>query len=460
MNQLSLYRCLDIKEPAVISFIGGGGKTTLIRRLAGEMTACGRKVLITTTTKFYPFADLPHFYLDNSADIRKNLSLQYKNINIAVLGSHICSDGKIAGISPQLPGLLSRDLCINVLVEADGSKGRPLKGYDKYEPVLPPDTDLVIPIIGAEALDTPVDKKSVHRVEIFQKALRLSDSPVRVDEKLLARTFLYMEQEALKQTSHARFIYVINKHDLLDNPGRAYKIAGNLNVHNNKTPLLSTEAKSEHPVKMFLNAPGQKEIATLTCVILAAGRSARMGKTDKLTLPFKHSTVLQSTLEQVKKSCVSEIVVVTTPDSRWKKLLTGEKVRVVENALYKSGQASSLKAGLAEVNPQTQAVIFALGDQPLIGSDIFRSLIDRYEAKLKPVIYPVYKGRRGNPVIFDRTLWPLLMKIEGDEGGRAIITNLTSEDVEVVHIKDKCIITDIDTHEDYQAALRMNDPEL
>jgi len=181
-----------------------------------------------------------------------------------------------------------------------------------------------------------------------------------------------------------------------------------------------------------------------------------MGGTDKLSLPFNQSTVLQSTLEQVKSSGVSEVIVVTVPGSQWKSILTGSKVRVVENALYKTGQASSLKAGLTEVNPKSQGVMFALGDQPLIGSDIYRMLIVRYKANLKTVTYPVYQGRRGNPVIFDRTLWPLLMKLDGDEGGRAIIKNLRAEDVEIIHTDNKYVITDIDTPEDYQAALKMN----
>jgi molybdenum cofactor cytidylyltransferase len=459
MDQLSLYCCLGLNKPVVTAFIGGGGKTSLMHRLAGELAAHDRKVLITTTTNFYPFPGLPHFYSDSLADPGRTLSEHFKQNSIAVLGGSLTSNGKIASVSPQLPGTLARELKVHVLVEADGSKGRPLKGYESYEPVLPPDSGLIVSVIGADALGTPVDEVTVHRSELFRKALFLSDKPIIADENLLALAFNYMRKTALKQAPLARCIYTINKHDLLDNPGKAYKIACKLKATGDDTPLLSTEAKAQHPVKMYLNAPGQTEAAALSCIILAAGSSVRMGEKDKLALPFKQSTVLQSTLEQVNSSDVSEIIVVTAPGSPWKKILTGKKIKVVENVLHKSGQASSLQAGLTEVDPQAQAVIFALGDQPLIESDIFKRLIKQYRTNLKPVTYPVYQNRRGNPVIFDRRLWPLLMKLEGDEGGRAVIKNLRAEEVEIVHTDNKSIITDIDTPEDYQAVLQMNDNE-
>ncbi len=460
MNQLSLYRCLDLNEPAVTAFIGGGGKTSLIQRLAEELTGLGHKVLVTTTTKCYPFPNLPHFYLDSSVEIFKKLSEHYKNNSIAVLGGKIGPDRKIAGISPQLPGALAAELGIHVLVEADGSKGKPLKGYEKYEPVLPADSNLIVSVIGADALRAPVEETIVHRSSIFRKAMLLSDHPTIIDENLLARAFSYMEQVALNQAPHARFSYVLNKYDILDNPTRVYEIACALKNMNNNTPLLSTKAKSKHPVKIHLNAAGQTETASLSCVVLAAGSSTRMGGTDKLSLTFNQSTVLQSTLAQVTNSGLSEIIVVTAPGSRWKSILTGSNLKIVENSLHKSGQASSIQVGLSKVNPKSQGVIFALGDQPLIGSDIFKMLTNRYKSNLKPVTYPVYQNRRGNPVIFDRTLWPLLMKLEGDEGGRVVIKSLGSEDVEIVHTDNKYVITDIDTPEDYQAVLKMKEFEL
>lgn len=453
MNQLSLYRCLDLNEPAVTAFIGGGGKTSLIRRLAEELTDLGHKVLVTTTTKCYPFPNLPHFYLESSLDMFKKLSDHYKNNSIAVLGGKIGPDGKITGISPQLPGSFAAELGIHVLVEADGSKGKPLKGYEKYEPVLPADSGLIVSVIGADALGAAVEETTVHRSSIFRKAMLLDGSPIIADEKLLAQAFLYMEQVAVNQAPHSKFIYALNKYDILDNPTHVYKIACALKIMNNNTPLLSTKAKSKHPVKMYLNASGQTEAASLSCVVLAAGSSTRMGSIDKLSLPFNQSTVLQSTLAQIIESDIKEIIVVTAPGSRWKSILTGNDLRVVENSLHKTGQASSLKAGLSEVSPNAQGVIFALGDQPLIGNDIFKMLIERYKSNLKPVTYPVYQNRRGNPVIFDRTLWPLLMNLEGDEGGRAIIKNLKSGDIENVHTDNEYVITDIDTPEDYQAII-------
>ena len=87
-----------------------------------------------------------------------------------------------------------------------------------------------------------------------------------------------------------------------------------------------------------------------------------------------------------------------------------------------------------------QGVIFALGDQPLIGSDVYKLLMERYKSNFKQVTYPVYQERKGNPVIFDRLLWPLLMQLEGDKGGRAIISSLSPENIEVVHTDNQYIL--------------------
>lgn len=454
MNQLSLYSCLGLDEPAVTAFIGGGGKTSLIWRLAEELTGLGQKVLVTTTTKCYPFPNLQHFYLEDTIDIRKRLSEHFKNKSIAVLGTNKSSIGKIAGISPQLPGLLANELGIHVLVEADGSKGKPLKGYEIYEPVVPADSDLIVSVIGADALGAPVEETTVHRSNIFRKVMLLESCPAIVDETLIARAFSYMEQVAVNQAPHAKFIYALNKYDDLKNRTRVHNIACTLKDMNNNTPFISTEALSKYPVKMYLNVACQAETVSLSCVILAAGLSKRMGSEDKLALPFNGTTILQSTLSQVRDSGVSEIIVVTAPGSRWKNILTGKNLKIVENPIYKSGQASSLKAGLREVSSQNQGVVFALGDQPLVGSNVYKMLIDQYRSNLKSVTYPVYQNRRGNPVIFDRTMWPLLMNLEGDEGGRAILKRLSSEDVELVNTDNKFVLTDIDTPGDYQAALK------
>jgi molybdenum cofactor cytidylyltransferase len=142
------------------------------------------------------------------------------------------------------------------------------------------------------------------------------------------------------------------------------------------------------------------------------------------------------------------VVVLGHQAERIEKLLTGLPARTVLNPDYEAGQSASLLKGLEALPPHANAAVFLLADQPLITADIVRSLVSAHRKSLASACVPVFEGRRGNPVLFDRVLFPELLELRGDTGGR----NLLQKHIEsiVTVPSGRAILLDVDTPEDYK----------
>lgn len=171
----SLYRALfPAKKPQVIAAVGGGGKTTLLKTLASELSDLGKKVIITTTTKMH-LPDDPRRLATSIEAVAPLL----KEHSILWVGTPI-SPEKMTGLSDALPAL--KAAADYVLVEADGSRKEPLKMTDPaYEPSIPPEADAVVAIAGMDALGKPV-AEAVHRSHLASSMLGFpEDAPVTPD---------------------------------------------------------------------------------------------------------------------------------------------------------------------------------------------------------------------------------------------------------------------------------------
>jgi probable selenium-dependent hydroxylase accessory protein YqeC len=153
----------------VVAFVGAGGKTSLIYTLARQLSGWGHKVLITTTTKMHPPAR--NLLLLDSV----NKIPFYKHLTV---GKCIDPDsGKLLGVHPdEIQHLRERFGAQFVLVEADGAAGRPVKAPAGHEPVVPSSVDLVVGVMGLDALGMPVDEETVFRLEHFLKVTGLAHS--------------------------------------------------------------------------------------------------------------------------------------------------------------------------------------------------------------------------------------------------------------------------------------------
>lgn len=167
---MNLSEILNLKRNSLVSIVGSGGKTTLMYLLANELKS-NNKVLVSTTTKIYvPKKEEVDFIATGKAEYNHIKELNYNGIY--AYGTCINDENKLIGISKE-----DLKICINdfsyILVEADGSKKKSIKGWNETEPVIYDKTDVTIGIMSFESLGTIINDENVHRVAEFNK---LTDS--------------------------------------------------------------------------------------------------------------------------------------------------------------------------------------------------------------------------------------------------------------------------------------------
>jgi len=183
-------------------------------------------------------------------------------------------------------------------------------------------------------------------------------------------------------------------------------------------------------------------------LVLAAGRSTRMGGPNKLLEEINGKPLVRIVAEQALASRASPVIVVTGHQrERVERVLAGLPVTVVHNPDFADGLSTSLKAGIKAVPPDADGAIVTLGDMPQVSA----KLIDRLIAAFDPergalVVIPTIDGKRGNPVLWARRFFPDLLAVEGDIGARHLIAGY-AEAVAEVAIEDAAALTDIDTPE-------------
>ena len=194
-----------------------------------------------------------------------------------------------------------------------------------------------------------------------------------------------------------------------------------------------------------------RHISRVGAIILAAGKSTRMGESKQL-LRLGESTVLGQTLENVRGSGVDETVLVLGSSAETIRqqlpISAIQDLKVVVNQAYGQGMASSLRAGLAALGPRIAAALIVLADQPFIRPTTLDRIIDQYRRSHAQIVIPSYKGFRGNPVLLDRSVFPEVMALEGDIGCRAIFGSHL-EGIVKAEVEDVGILLDIDNKDDY-----------
>lgn len=449
---LTLSSALGVSGPQIISAYGAGGKTTVLNRLAAELSAAGEKVILTTTTKIYPPHNIPLVLESAPARAVAALRRQLRQADIAALGRQLLPDGKLQGVDPAWMETILQETGASLLVEADGAAGKPVKGFSPDEPVLPAASNLIIAVTGLDAVGARLTVDEVHRPELLAGSAQAPGGAPLTTAHLAAH-LRFMIQLGREQATRARVVLLLNKTDLITGVSKlvadfAARLSGL-----EATQLLFTNAAEPAPVHFSFRAEEGFFRPPVAGVILAAGSAARMGA-EKLALDFQGRAILEHTLEQVSAAGLSQVVVVTRPGSPWRQLFAGmNRCSVIENPGYASGIAGSLKAGLAAIDGAAQGVLFALGDQPLIPAEAYRLLAEAHRRTLPLITMPVYKSARGNPLLFDRRTWPLLMKLKGDTGGRQIIPRLPECEVSRVELPFAQILLDVDTPEDYRNLL-------
>jgi len=197
---------------------------------------------------------------------------------------------------------------------------------------------------------------------------------------------------------------------------------------------------------------GNRNVAV---IVLAAGRSTRMGGPNKLLAELEGKKLVRIATEQALASKASGVIVVTGHQADLvEQALAALDVKFVRNPDFASGLASSVKAGIAAVPSEADGAVICLGDMPLIDAGLIDRLIDDFAAdRGHLIVVPVAAGRRGNPVLWSRRFFQELMTLDGDVGARHLIAK-HSEAVAEVAVEGEGAFLDIDTPQALEAARR------
>lgn len=186
-------------------------------------------------------------------------------------------------------------------------------------------------------------------------------------------------------------------------------------------------------------------------IILAAGRSARLGgdRLKQLLVADGEALVRRVARAALGSRLAEVLVVVGHAAPAVRRALVGLPLVVVENPEPDRGQSSSVAVGLSSIHSRARAAMFLPADQPYLSARLIDRLIAAYGAAGKQIAVPTCAGRRGAPVLFDRSLFHELRALRGDTGGRALLPGHSDAIVEVA-IDDPLELADVDTEDDYR----------
>jgi molybdenum cofactor cytidylyltransferase len=186
-------------------------------------------------------------------------------------------------------------------------------------------------------------------------------------------------------------------------------------------------------------------------ILLAAGESRRMGFPKPL-LEITGTSFLARTAGLMLQAADRVIIVLGAHADRIRPAVPDdERIEVAYNASYVNGQLSSLKAGIKALRAETRAVLVHLADHPLVGLATFGAVVQEYARSRKPIVIASYQGRRGHPVVFDRTLFSELLAAPEDQGARAVV-NADPGRVSYAAVEDPGTLLDLDTPADLARA--------
>jgi molybdenum cofactor cytidylyltransferase len=251
---MPLARALRMKRGDVVSFVGGGGKTTSMFRLARELSAAGFRIVATTSThiaedqiRLFPACIHP----EETASLGACLD-RYGQCLLAGLPD---GKGRVFHIDPDLiTGLKKRPDVDCILIEADGSKSRPFKAPAAHEPVVLEITTILVPVVGMNCIGRPLDETAVHRPELVA-ALARARYGDRITPEMIARVLAHPGGGAKGLPTGARLVPLLNKADTCDIRA-AHETARKLLAYSNVDSVLVGSVDRDPPVlKAWVHAP-------------------------------------------------------------------------------------------------------------------------------------------------------------------------------------------------------------
>ncbi len=421
----------------VTAVIGSGGKTTLIEYLARQAVAAGEKAAIVTTTHMR----LPQKHNGVGKREEEAISIMEEE-GCVYCGSPAREKGKMI-----FPGdKLYRKLCEEadlILVEADGSRGLPMKVPDwPREPVIPENVDEVDVVFGLTALGQPL-AEVCQRWELGKRWIIGQESQPVTEElavKFLINGYLLPVQ---KQFPEVTLTVILNQADTSERKEKGRRMARLL-------------AEKGFSCKVARLKP-QK----LSMVYLASGYGSRFGGNKLLERLgdkrlFEHGLLtlfgIQESLEK-ELGLLSEVILV----SQYPEILDfGEKLglKTVENPYAAEGITASIRLGTKMAAEDGDYLLYSVADQPWLKGETVKNFLDcffRLSLQGKASIGCLCaEGRRGNPAVFHRRYREELLALTGDKGGSQIIKRYPGQVMEYPASPKE--LADIDCRQDINHA--------
>ena len=193
----------------------------------------------------------------------------------------------------------------------------------------------------------------------------------------------------------------------------------------------------------------------LTAIILASGFSRRMGQ-NKLLLKYRGKSMIEHAIETILQCDFSEVILVAREEEIIE-IGSRNGLKVIKNENAVKGISESIKLGVMHAK-ETEGYMFFTADQPFLRIDTIKEIAMEFRENSAYIIVPRCDGKRGSPVIFPNSFKKDFLKLEGDVGGKVII-NKNLDKVKFVEIQDSRNLFDIDTNENYENILKLEENE-
>ncbi|HRF50888.1 MAG TPA: selenium cofactor biosynthesis protein YqeC [Anaerolineales bacterium] len=447
---MRLYQALRIDDGEVVAFTGAGGKTAALFRLADDLAEHGRTVLSTNTVRVgVEMIDRAprHFSASEANRARVEAALD-RHAHLLVTGPVDRAQGFAAPVST---GLIEDLLTVSglgaLLIKADSANRRLFKAPVDTEPEVPPATTLTVVMANLETIgESLIDLNVQNAARVAELAGIATGDDVTAD--VLTRVLLHPEGGLKGVPESSRVVVFLNRVDL----PRRLEVGRGIAARLLAEPRISAVAlgTARKP-----NAVAEVH-GRVAAVVLAAGRSTRMGRPKMLLEWPEGGTILGAVITRLRSAAVSEIVVVTGAEHEAVEAAAlaaaggDARVRCVHNPDYATAEMGrSLQVGLRSLTSRPEAALVALGDQPLMPLGVIADVIQRWRETLAPAVAPVHGEQRGHPLLLDRAIWPRVQALAPEANPRQALVDLP---VEVVVAPDNDILLDIDTPDDYARA--------
>jgi molybdenum cofactor cytidylyltransferase len=395
-------------------------------------------VIVTATTHLateqLKLAD-QHFVVTAPAEVRAAAGGQGGCLFTGPVGEEGRTHGVDAETLQEIRKIADERNC-PLLIEADGSRKRPLKAPADHEPAIPDFVDTVVVVAGLSGLGQALSAESVYRPERFA-ALAGVALGEGVTGAALARVLGHPAGGVKNIPAGARRVVLLNQADTVERQSQARGMVERLLEGFDAVGISSLEAS----VPVF--AMHEK----IAGVVLAGGASRRLGKAKQL-LDWQGKPLVRQMAEVALEAGLSPVVVVTGAfGEEVADAVRDLPVIVAHNPDWEGGQSTSVKVGLAALPREVGGAVFLLVDQPFVSAPLIRALVEEHARTLAPIVAPLIDEQRGNPVLFDRVTFGDFAGLQGDVGARPLFARHRPV---WVPWHDPRALVDVDTWEDYQ----------